>query len=199
MSTSKAPTSAGEELSANIGDILSNLVAGMDSENDERLAALASNGLIATAEAAIADRDPEAFWYALEYRVSGVIRAMLRRSFPKSPEARFLFEEYSFVRCHFRNLFQKHEGSACCNDKAGMVLRKLLRFYLDGTPIVFDRTAKYTYALPTKIFTKHDEIVEFFNALRFLSCGRPDQFVEQLLSIEAQNCPADGDVATSRT
>lgn len=185
MPQSKA-TKPEDSIQTNIGILLSELSADIDTKNAAKLKTVASNAMISDAEHAIADRDPEAFRFALLYPFAGVVDALLKQVFPHSPEARFLFTEYAFVRSHFRNLFQKHEGSCCCNDKAGMVLRKLIQFYLDGTRIKFDQTAEYTYAIPTMIFTTHEAIIEFLEALQRLKAGYGDAYVSQILKIDSE-------------
>lgn len=185
MSQSKAPQSE-DSIETNVALLLSELSAGIDAENAARLKTVASCNLITDAERAIAHRDPEGFRFALLYPLAGIVDALLKRAFPNSQEARFLFAEHAFVRVHFRNLFQEYEGSSCCNDKAGLVLRKLLEFYLNGKRIEFDKTAEYTYAIPTAIFTTHDAIVEFLDALQRLKRGYGDAYVGQMLKIKAE-------------
>jgi hypothetical protein len=177
-------TNTDNEISAALGSLLHELSAGINAGNDARLERLAPNDLIAAAARAISEGNPEGFRFALPYHAANVVAALLIRAFPNSRETRFLFKEYNFVRLHFRNLFQKHEGACCCNDKAVMVLRKLLNFLLNGKRIEFEGKSEYTYAFPSVIFTTHEEIIEFFNALQDIKYGHGHAYVRQILALE---------------
>lgn len=83
----------------------------------------------------------------------------------------------------FENLFRMYEGSACCADKTGTVLRSIAMRYVCGKPIVFDFAGKYTYHLPSKILRTEAEILACFHALYRLYYGNPAEYLQFLHSL----------------
>jgi hypothetical protein len=154
-----------------IGELLRGISDRMDVEDEATLATAGGSKLLDDARATMKAMDPEAFHFALTYPIGRVVRALLKREFPNSEELCFIFAEQDYLRWHFRNLFQEYEGSSCCADKAGSVMRRLVRYFADGRPIEFDRASKYTYAFPTRILTTQEEILDAFHALHRLRRG----------------------------
>lgn len=101
----------------------------------------------------------------------------------KGSDLHFLFEHADFVERHFRFWLEDVEGFSCCADKSRTIMCSLARYFLKlqagvEERIVFDRSAPYTYHLPEKIFSSHEEILEFFHAIKFLYAGKGEQYRE---------------------
>jgi len=131
----------------------------------------------------------EDFHYLLQAPFEQVADGMLESLFPGKRDAQFLVTNYRFVERHFNALIDKYEGVACCSDKSRTICHRLLMFFTDGTPISFDYTAKYTFHLPTKIFTTQEEIVEFYYGLRDLHYGSGDRYIKALASLMQKVAP----------
>lgn len=188
--TGRQPTKP--EFDAAIGEVLSGIVARMDADDAAMLQGLEASPLIAAARKAAEAGDAQAFRFALPYRLDRLVDAVLKQAFPKSPDLRFLFGHDDMVRLHFRNLFQKYEGSACCADKAGTMTYALIAHFRAGKPIAFDPDARNSYAHPSRIFTTQDQILAFFRALQRLRYGHPEEYVAILNKLEAEFGPDAG-------
>lgn len=88
-----------------------------------------------------------------------------------------LFLNYGFFASHIRALVEEVEGSACCADKTRFLLKALARFFAHGQEVSFDRNQPYTFHLPEKVLTSHQEVVDFYNALERLFYGKPDKYL----------------------
>ncbi len=154
-----------EEVGKAIGEMFRGLGAMMDAEDAATLARAGESRLLDGAREVLKQTDAEAFYFALTYPIDRVVSALLKEAFPDSHELRFIFAEHDYLHWHLRNIFQEYEGSACCADKAGCVVRRLVRHFLHGKRIEFDRAAQYTYMFPSKVLTTHEEILDAFQAL----------------------------------
>ncbi len=123
----------------------------------------------------------EEFYFALMYPFEQVVDSIVQKALPESPQAQFLMKNSEFVESHFVTLIKKYEGSACSADKSRAILSHLLVFFVKGKKIEFDFTQEYTYHLPKKIFTTHEEILGFFDGVQRLYYGRPDEYLKALM------------------
>ena len=119
-------------------------------------------------------RPAEKYW-------SGFIRTELS----KNKEMYFFLINSSFIENNFRYWIEKKEGSACCSDKSRAIMKRLFGWFKDGREIIFDKNEEYTYHHPKVVFTTHEEIVSFYNALHFLYYGNPNQYLS-ILSLMLQ-------------
>jgi hypothetical protein len=129
-------------------------------------------------KSAIKGKDPEEYFYGLEYNIRLALDSFVKTHFSFDPDVVFLFRNYYFVERSFQKLFQKFEGHTCSADKSRTIMVCLVRFYLKGKPIAFDYDQKYTYHLPDKIFKDHDQIVTFYQALRRLWYGNGESYLQ---------------------
>lgn len=128
-------------------------------------------------------RNTEDFYYLFLYPTGRPLQGFLESEMPGNHNAQFLFQHGEFIECHYRNLFERIEGSACCADKSRTIMRGLARFLLDGKEIVFDYTQEYTYHLPKKIFNNHKSIVDFFESIYALYYGKFDKFIFEIRNV----------------
>lgn len=126
-------------------------------------------------------RKYEEFYYALIYPFEQLVDAIVQKALPESHQAQFLMKNSEFVESHFVTLIKKYEGSACSADKSRAILSHLLVFFVTGKKIEFDYSQEYTYHLPKKIFTTHEEILGFFDGVQRLYHGRPDEYLKALM------------------
>ncbi|MBC8740474.1 hypothetical protein F6X40_27950 [Paraburkholderia sp. UCT31] len=166
-----------------IKNVLEGLLAGIHADNEQLFDTVAATPVVKDAVGKVSEGDLDGFYFALLYPLSNMVDGLLERELPLSREAQFLFKHSTFVESHFRRLIEKFEGSACCADKSRTILAKLLRFFNTGAEVSFDYTQKYTYHLPTKVFTTHHEILGFFAALQSLLFGRGEPYVAALGAI----------------
>ncbi|EJZ9093485.1 hypothetical protein OIX85_003896 [Vibrio parahaemolyticus] len=90
------------------------------------------------------------------------------------------FQHYPTFEAHFRHLFERFEGSACCVDKARTCLKAITNFLMVGTPIEFKYDAAVTYHLPQIILTTHDEVMTYFDTVMQITVGRFEGYIENL-------------------
>lgn len=102
---------------------------------------------------------------------------------------KFIFLHASEIEHHYQNLIRKAEGFACCADKSRTIISRLVRFFTNGEKIEFDFRGEYTYHLPTKVFTTHDEIVEFFHGLHEFHYGSSERYIKALAGVLARISP----------
>jgi hypothetical protein len=173
-----------EDIGPAIGELLKEIGERMDVEDASVLAKSGANRLLEGAREDLKAKDAEAFRSSMIHPIERVVRALLKEAFPNSSEARFIFAEYRFLQLHFRNLFQEYEGSACCADKSRFVIRRLVRYFLDGERIEFEPGTHY--ANPARILASHEEIVDAFQALYRLHSGDLRPVADLVARLEAK-------------
>lgn len=166
-----------------LSDVFTGLLAAIDERNRQRFEAAAANPTIQLAVEKVRAGDVKGFHYALIYPMSNLIEGLLASELPGNRKAQFLFTHGNMVTMHLRNLFEKYEGSACCMDKAGTVVRKLARFLTTGEEISFKTDGPYRFNLPTTILRTHKDILMFFDALETMSYGTPGPYLKALEAI----------------
>lgn len=114
-------------------------------------------------------RPAEKYW-------SGFIRTELS----ENKEMDFFLIHSSFIQNNFRYWIEKKEGSACCSDKSRAIMKRLYNWFKDDKEIVFDKDEEYTYHHPKKVFTTHEEIVSFYDALHYLHYGNPNHYLSTI-------------------
>lgn len=162
----------------NITNVIQGIFDVVERENKEIYRSVATLKPMQDAVDAINSNDPEAFYFALTCPVEDVIDGLLATEIPKSTSGQFLYRESEFVDRHFQSLFVLFEGSPCSADKSRAVVQCLARFFRYEKAIKFDYAQQYTYHLPKTIFTTHDEIIAFFEALKSLYYGRPEKYLK---------------------
>lgn len=183
MSTEAVPQA--EPAATEIENVLGALLNSARLESSASFQKAMEHPQVAEAVLAAFKGDCDGFYFALQYPLSQVMQGLANYVVPGSDKAQFLLGHVSFVESQFRAVIEKYEGTACGADKTGFLLDSLLEFFKSGQPVVLDRTQKYTYHLPAKVFLTHDAILAFFDAVYSLYYGRSAPFVEALAGLEA--------------
>lgn len=130
--------------------------------------------------------DHESFFYQIIYPFHRYVSGLISTLISTDNNVEFILTHSDYLENAFRHWIVRAEGSACCADKSRTIMRRLLDFYRDGTKIVFDYDAEYTYHLPKKLFREHQEIVLFYEALQHMYYGDPKRYLTQMMLIIAQ-------------
>lgn len=200
-----APSS---DISGALTDVITGILDGHRAQQVEAHVSHQSGGPsfdVLEAEKALSEFDLDAFDHVTQYeheqRIGGLIRAVLPVG--RTDELIALLSNYRIHERTLARLFREHEGNACSSDKSRTVMASLAVYLAHGTPIAFDYTQRYTYHLPTKLLTTHEQIVGWYKAHQDLVYGNPTKYLawlaltfaptvapSQPLPSETRNCPA---------
>ena len=97
-----------------------------------------------------------------------------------------LIVNYELFESHFRTVFERFEGMACCSDKTRTCLAYIIKYLMIGESIKFNYEGEYTYHLPEFVLTNHDEVIFYFNALCDLVYGKFDAYLTALQRLSEQ-------------
>jgi hypothetical protein len=129
----------------------------------------------------------EDFYFKLIYPYNErFLRGLMLRQkkWQVSSDAEFILLHSRYIDLHFEKLFNQFEGLFACADKSRTIVQRLFDFYAKGEKIKFNKKAKYTYGHPKKIFTTHEEIVNFYEGLRDLYHGNPTKYLQAMLELK---------------
>lgn len=129
----------------------------------------------------------EKFHEKIVMKSDDLLEGIVEHIFGDNYEVAFLIKQYDFMYQHLEQLFTKFEGHACCVDKTRTVLANLLLNKARGTRIEFDYNGEWTYHLPKKILTSHEEVIKFFDAMINLYYGRHEKYLKLLLAFSGQS------------
>ena len=174
---------------AEVFTVLAGLVSSVNADAAEAFRSIAQTAAAAKAVECARSGDYRGYYFALPYPVKKIMSGLLDYAIPYSPEARFILMHQNFLEAHFLKIIRQYEGLSCCADKTGTILQRLMRYYLTGELIVFDKNAEYTFHHPQKVFTTHAAIVDFFKSLEALYYGQPEKYLESLKSVLATGAP----------
>lgn len=158
-------------------DFLNSMISNVEQENIELYKEVIKSNKIEKFD------NPEDFYFAVLYPWKNFIRGYLKTEINANRDIEFIYLNYGFIESHFNFLFQKIEGSACCADKSKTIIRRLVEFYTTNKRIEFNYDAEYTFHLPKKIFKTHDEIITFYESLKWLKTGNPERYLLALKNI----------------
>lgn len=175
-------------MSASDSDAIEHLLSGLFSADQQtaldRVDALLTEPAMADVVDAITRLNPEYFdlLFALPLRECSqtLVEHCLPASVVDKPRLLFLFCHADFLESHWQRLFQQYEGAERANDKSRVMLQALAAFFASGEPIIFDYNQPDISHLPTKIFTQHQTIYEFYEALYRLYHGQPELYLQAL-------------------
>jgi hypothetical protein len=129
----------------------------------------------------------EKFHKAIVMKSDDILEGIVEHVFGDNYEIAFLIKQYDFLYQHLEKLFTKFEGHASCVDKTRTVLAYLLLNKAKGTRIEFDYDGEWTYHLPKKILTSHEEVIKFFDAMINLYYGSHEKYLALLLEVSGQS------------
>ena len=162
-----------------ISKVITALATSADAESVEIYREIiGENGLCAVV-------DPEAFYFKLAYPFEQFLSGYIRSEIANNDELVFLMLNCQFVEQLFGKEIKNREGWPCSADKSGAIIQGLANFFRTGSKIAWNYKGEYTYHLPKKVFTTHDSIIEYFNAIRSLYYGNSDKYLEWLASNDA--------------
>lgn len=120
------------------------------------------------------------FYFSLAYPFEKFLKGMIQNTFGGCyADIEFILLNSQFIKRHFVRLIEKVEGHACCADKSTAIINELIRFYETGQEIVWNYEQKYTYHMPKKIFTTHQDIISFYQSLVNLFYGNPTAYIKE--------------------
>jgi hypothetical protein len=169
--------------SEDLGIVLNGLLSAGDAERQTQYRRWADTPACRDAVLAIHNCKLDEFYFSLIYPFKQLVNGLLQDTVPGQRSAHFLLTHYDFVRAQFRRIIETREGFACCADKTRAILSRLLAFYVSGKPISFDPQEEYTFHHPKTVFTTHEAIMEFFEALRHLHASNPVPYLEALKNL----------------
>lgn len=172
---------------SSIAAVLTGLLASIDADNDSAYRELAESEAFKVARAKVEAWNPEEFYFVLSYPIGKAVDGLLNAVIPNNERVHFIFNHYDYVENHVKRTIGRFEGSAYSADKTAAVISRLLRFFIEGNPIFFDPSEKYTYHHPKKILKTHESIVDFFEAIHRLYYGDGDKFLEVTTRMKATN------------
>lgn len=162
-----------------IKNVLEGLFSGIQESSKKSFASVADLPAMQAAATAVREGQAESFYYSLIYPLSKMVDGLLSSNL-QSEDAKFLFKHSQFVERHYKRLFERFEGSACCADKSRTILRRLVKYFTTGEEIKFNYSGEVTYHLPVKIFKTHAQILQFYKALQHLYYGSPDTYLKAM-------------------
>jgi len=165
-----------------VSDVLNGLLVAAKERQTSAYEELAESEILQNSGKCVENCDPEMFNFGLSPLID-VFKGLIS-SKAKNEKAEDLFLHCNFYERHFKAQIKKHEGWPCSADKSRTITKALANFFVKGEEIKFNYDQEYTYHLPTKIFTTHAEILEFFDALRNLRYGGSEKYLEALLKLQ---------------
>lgn len=92
-------------------------------------------------------------------------------------DIQFILNNYNYVENLFEQVIKEKEDWSCCADKSRYLMKQLINHFKTGEMIKHNMQQKYTYHIPKSVFLTHDEIIEFYEAVKNLYYGGYDKFV----------------------
>jgi hypothetical protein len=128
----------------------------------------------------------EEFYIGFIFPFENLTNSIVKNTISNNNDIIFIYNNSQFIENNFKYLIEKYEGFSCCSDKSRTILKSLIDFYANNNRIEFNYKGEYTFHLPKKIFTSHDDIVSFYEGLKNLRYGNPTKYLE-ILKIVTEN------------
>ena len=157
-----------------IKSLLNSMVDGIGKENVELYQKLIEGSGFKKVE------NIEEFFFMLIYPHKQFLKGLIDCEISKNNSVKFLYLNHEFIENNFVKIIQDVEGSACSADKSRTIINRLCNWFINGERIEWDYSGEYTYHLPKKVFTTHDEIIDFYKALENLYYGNYKSYLEAL-------------------
>lgn len=174
-------------LKAALSEVFNQITASGLQDRAELASIIKENPYIASSIDDLHNYRFEKFHEAIVMKSEDILEGIVEHVFGDNYEIAFLIKQYDFLYHHLEKLFTKFEGHACCVDKTRTVLALLLLNKAKGTRIEFDYDGEWTYHLPKKIMTSHEEVIEFFDAMINLYYGRHEKYLALLLELSSRS------------
>jgi hypothetical protein len=122
--------------------------------------------------------NPSEFHTAIMYPFEKFIKGYISTEIKDNYDIKFIYLNYRYIENNFRYYIELFDGFACCTDKARTILKSILNYYLTSEEIKFNYDQEYTFHLPKKIFTNHNQIIDFYKGIQNLHLGNPKKYLE---------------------
>lgn len=122
-------------------------------------------------------QDANDFFMNIMFPHEKVLRQLIRGKYGNNPDVEFILLNQKFISSHFKKWIYKFEGSCCIANKCRTLIERLFVFYIDGKEIFFDHSDEKSFAYPVNIFSKHEEIINFYVAIRKLAGGHCESYL----------------------
>jgi hypothetical protein len=173
-----------EKMEDGIKAVLGGILADVSKQNQAVYDQWAEQPGVKAAVAAVKIANFSEYSFHLLYPMEKLVNGLLESVFPGKSRLQMLVRDIKFFEQHFGAVIKEVEGWSCYVDKQNKVLRSLARFLGSGQEIVWDYEAEYTYNLPRKVFTTHQGIVDYFDALADLLYGNPEKYIVERQKID---------------
>jgi hypothetical protein len=129
--------------------------------------------------------DIQKIYFSLTYKFNLLFEAILKNAGIEDSDLCFLMQHGNdFVEDHFADILRTHEGIACSTDKARYLTHGLIKYFSTGEEIDFKpaifKGDKYSFHIPKKIFTKHVEVLSFYNGIKGVFYGNIKRFCAEI-------------------
>lgn len=125
----------------------------------------------------------EEFYFAILKPWEDIIEGYIRKELNDTNDLVFIIQNYRFLELSFTKVIEEYEGMTCCADKSRFIINSLVRFFKEGKQIVFNYDQEYTFHLPKKIFTSHQEVITFYNGLKGIRYGNYKKYLQALKEV----------------
>lgn len=102
---------------------------------------------------------------------SDLADSLIRNKITKNKDVAFIYKNSDWIERFYNKLIKEKEGSACSSDKSRTIMTRLVNYYSSGIDMNFDWSGKYTFNMCRKVFTRQNEIITYYEAIRALKYG----------------------------
>lgn len=126
----------------------------------------------------------EDFYYAVVYPFDKFLNAFIKTKIADNNDVVFIMKNLRYIGSNFAKIIVQKEGLSCNTDKSRTIVSSLLNWFKKNQEIDFDYNQEYTYHLPKIVFNRHNEIIEFYEALKALRYGNKEKYLEVIKKYE---------------
>ena len=170
-----------------IASVLTGILAGIDMEDEAFLKQIEATQpeLVSAVQKSLVGARLSDLDLTTLYPGKRLVRALVKRLAPSSPNVAELVLDYSFFENHFKFWIVEKEGTACSTDKTRYLLQEIYLHLVNNRVLNRTRVSDSEYWMTSQIFKTSDEVLSFFNALIRLKYGHPHAYLEQVERLRA--------------
>lgn len=127
--------------------------------------------------------DTEEFYFGLIYPFHKFMKGLIETEISRKDKIKFLLLNSRFIENQFNKIIVDIEGSACSSDKSRTIMKRLYLWFNEEKRIDWDYQQEYTFHLPKKVFTTHDDVVSFYEAIENLYYGHYKNYLVELKKV----------------
>lgn len=125
----------------------------------------------------------EEFYFGLIYPYEKFLKGLIQTEISRKERIKFLLLHSKFIENQFNKIIVDVEGSACSSDKSRTIMKRLYLWFNEDIRIYWDYDGEYTFHLPKKVFTTHDDVVSFYESIENLYYGNYKKYLIELKKI----------------